>query len=66
MLHYLCDTPHDRDKTPSAIGSAILMSYLPVSCIHMRVGVLNRLVPGEAQPHDTGALDSETTLVTLR
>ena len=40
MLYYLCFTPVDRYRTPSAIGSAIGRPYLA----SIQAGALNRLV----------------------
>ena len=43
MLYYLFQ-PLDRYRTLSAIGSAIGMPYLALSCFHAQLEVLNRLV----------------------
>ena len=36
-LHHLYDTPLDRDRTPSAVGSSIVRPYLPLFRIHDQV-----------------------------
>ena len=48
LLHHL-----DHQRTPSAIGTAIVMPYLALSRIDMQVGVLNRLVLNHFEPRDS-------------
>ena len=42
MLRYLCDTPLDSHRTPSAIGSATVRPFLAYH--NVQAGSLNRLI----------------------